>query len=334
MTDRGIRVLLIDGQLEDSHWVRELLADFDENRYGGGWMHGIEVFPIDRLSDALTLLGVNAGEQFDAVLLNPNLIDSYGLHSFLRVQAVAPDIPVIVLAELDDPDLAISIVRAGAQDYLPKNQLDSLPLARALRLAVERARITRNLRSLILRDEWTGMVNRAGFDFLAERDLAAARQLDRSLAVMMVELHGMNELALAYGKDEQNLAMIEAAEVLRSSTAKTACLAQVDHHRFAISLLSPNASDVTSLQTILQRRFHLYNLPANRNLIRIHFGVAWFHPKSLGAAASAGGDQLLVSDLLASAAQSLCENKWHIHTDIIGRTRPASGQATGTGRNV
>jgi len=38
----------------------------------------------------------------------------------------------------DDEDLAISMTGAGAQDFLIKPELDCLPLARALSLAIER----------------------------------------------------------------------------------------------------------------------------------------------------------------------------------------------------
>src|SRR4051812_16322410 len=135
MTDRTTRVLLIDGQLEDVHWVQELLAELQDSRFGGGWRHGIEVFPIDRLADAILLLQ-DPSTPVDVVLLNPNLPDSAGLHALRKIRSHAPHVPVVILADNDDPDLAVSLVRAGAQDFLSKPELDSIPLTRALRLAV------------------------------------------------------------------------------------------------------------------------------------------------------------------------------------------------------
>ncbi len=211
MPDRTIQVLLIDGKAEDSHWVRELLADFGENRFGGGWMHDIEIFPIDRLSDALTLLTDSGKQQFDAILLNPDLPDSVGLHSLLRLQTCAPAVPILILAELDDLDLAMSMVRAGAQDFLAKSQLDSVPLARALRMAVERNKTVRQLRTATWRDDLTGLANRTGFEILAGRDLATARRLNHAMAFLLLEVDGLAHLGYAYGKEERQLALIEAA---------------------------------------------------------------------------------------------------------------------------
>jgi signal transduction histidine kinase len=53
----------------------------------------------------------------------------------------APDLPVVVLSGLDDQALAVQAVQEGAQDYLVKGQVDGAVLVRALRYAVERARL-------------------------------------------------------------------------------------------------------------------------------------------------------------------------------------------------
>ena len=305
MPERTLQVLLIDGRGEDSLWVRELLADFGENRYGGGWMHGIEIFPIDRLTDALTLLADQGGGQFDAILLNPTLPDSAGLYSLLRLQACAPAIPVLILAELDDPDLAMSMVRAGAQDFLAKNELDSVPLARAVRLAVERNKTVRQLRAATWRDDLTGLANRTGFDILAGRDLATARRLGRSLAVVLLEVDGLAHLRYVYGKEEQQLALIEAADLLRTSVGQAGCASRVEENRFAISLPCSDPCDVKRLLSLLERRFHHFASVANRSSIALRCGVSWFQNSERNGEAS---EQFTATELLASAAQSMCAN--------------------------
>ncbi|MBV6432825.1 MAG: hypothetical protein IANPNBLG_02972 [Bryobacteraceae bacterium] len=294
MTDRRIRVLLIDGQVDDSRWVQELLAELEEGRFGGGWMHGLEVFHLDRLGDALTLLDDNEGrEQFDVVLLNPTLPDSFGLNTYLRVRLRARDIPVVILAGQDDPDLAISMIRAGAQDFLAKTQLDSLPLARALRLAVERNRLLRDLRALTWRDELTGLANRNGFETMAERDLAAARRLGVEMAVMVVELSGLDQVEFTYGREERELALIETAEVVKRVFPRAACMARVSQSRFAVSLLPKDEEEVEDAMEELRRRFRQMTQKANRSRLRITDRIHWIGEEAAGPAA---------------AVDSLCEN--------------------------
>lgn len=298
MTDRSIRVLLVDGQVEDSRWVQELLAEFAESRFGGGWMHGIEVFHLERLADALAVLGDEGGRsQYDAVLLNPSLPDSFGLHSYLRVQSQAPDLPVLILSELDDPHLAVSMVRAGAQDFLAKTQLDSLPLAKALRLAVERQRITRDLRSQCWRDELTGLSNRSGFSALVEQNLLHSRGLGLCTTVVVVDLETLVEIGYAYGKDEQQLALLDCAEALGEVTAGVSQLARVGTSRFAFSLMRHPESSVTDLLVAIDRRLHGMRQKPHRRQIKARYGVARWH------------DGLEVpADLLVSAEKHLCEN--------------------------
>jgi len=298
MPDRNLQVLLIDGKTEDSHWVRELLADFGENRFAGGWMHGIEIFPIDRLNDALTLLSGDGASSFDAILLNPDLPDSVGLHSLLRLQTCAPALPVLILAELDDQDLALSMVRAGAQDFLAKSELDSGPLARALRLAVERNKTVCQLQTAAWRDELTGLANRTGFEILAGRDLATARRLRQSMACLLLELDGLRRLVDTYGKEERHLALIETADILRAWIGDIGCTARVEPGRFAIGLPALDEAELSRLTSTLRRRLQHYTSSPNRNCISIRLGIARWNE----------AEPVSIHDLLTAAGQTLCEN--------------------------
>lgn len=293
MTNRSLRVLLIDGQTGDCHWIQELLADFEQGRFAAGWMHGIELFHLERLTDAITLLQ-DAGEAalFDAVLLNPALPDSSGLHSYLRLRANAPHIPVVILAEQDDPDLAVSMVRAGAQDFLAKSTLDCEPLAHALRLAVERTRILSDLRSLSWRDEASGLYNRSGFELFAAHDLAIARRHGHLLAILSLEIDGLTETGRRYGREEQQLAVSEVADLLRSVIDPPASLARVDEQTFALSILVAGESEIALVLAAIHRRFQrVMASKANRSLLHVRAGVAFRQP----------GDDCTIADLLGEA---------------------------------
>jgi signal transduction histidine kinase len=82
---------------------------------------------------------------FDVVLLDLGLPESAGIETVNRFEAFDVAVPVIVLTGLDDTETAVEAIQSGAQDFLPKGDLDGDRLARSLRYAVERHKQERTL---------------------------------------------------------------------------------------------------------------------------------------------------------------------------------------------
>src|SRR4029077_2801378 len=102
-------------------------------------------FVIERgttLRAAIALLG---SREIDVILLDLNLPDSRGLETFSKIQRVAPELPVIILSGVADEALAVESVRAGAQDYFVKGSMSVPVLVRAVRYALERKQLQRQL---------------------------------------------------------------------------------------------------------------------------------------------------------------------------------------------
>src|SRR5690242_4746269 len=106
-----MRALLIEDNPGDARLIREML------REAGAGQASVELRHADRLSAGLDAL---AQTSVDLVLLDLSLPDSHGMDTFEAVHHVAPTIPIVVLSGLDDEDLAVRAVHAGAQDYLVK----------------------------------------------------------------------------------------------------------------------------------------------------------------------------------------------------------------------
>jgi DNA-binding NarL/FixJ family response regulator len=72
---------------------------------------------------------VNAGlaqlgqSAFDAVLLELPAADNDGLSQITLLTVQSPRVPIIVFGPANDERFAAEAVRAGAQDYLPKENL-------------------------------------------------------------------------------------------------------------------------------------------------------------------------------------------------------------------
>ncbi len=135
MPDLKIKVLVIEDNPGDARLIQEMLKDIQNISFN--------INCVDHLYAALDLLSTHA---YDAILLDLSLPDSLGIDTFTKIQIRAPRAPVIVLTGIDDEELAVKAVRAGAQDYLIKGELNSSFLVRAIRYAIERRQADQALR--------------------------------------------------------------------------------------------------------------------------------------------------------------------------------------------
>lgn len=150
----GPQVLIIDDDAADVFLVQELLLEADSR---------IALTAAASLAGALPHL-----DSFDAVLLDLELPDAFGIDAVRAVLAAAPQAAIIVLSGRLDESVALAAIAEGAHDYLVKGQLDGVLLGRAIRYAIERktADITR---SQLL---------------LAERNAAESARLERGLLAL------------------------------------------------------------------------------------------------------------------------------------------------------
>lgn len=132
MEKETLKILLIEDNPGDARLFELFLSEAGTSAF--------EVIHAERLADGLAYLEEVA---FDAVLLDLGLPDCQGIATFEQVYARVPQMPIIVLSGLDDSDVAVKAVQAGAQDYLVKGHIDEYLLPRAIHYAIERVRAQR-----------------------------------------------------------------------------------------------------------------------------------------------------------------------------------------------
>ncbi len=134
MGNNQVRVLLIEGDAENARLLRDWSGESGEQEYlpehAGSLSQGLE-----RLHEG----GI------DIVLLNLSLPDSQGLEAFSWVRRQAPSVPIIVLVDDYDEDLAAEVMAEGAQDFLVNRQLDGRLLSLVIRYAIERHQLLHEL---------------------------------------------------------------------------------------------------------------------------------------------------------------------------------------------
>jgi len=138
MNSQLIHILIVEDNPGDARLLMELL---DHSMLG-------EAFPEFHLQRAKTLqesLQFLKNSPINLVLLDLNLPDSRGLETFYSLEHQCPDVPIIVLTGLEEEKIGLKAVKAGAQDYLAKGQIEAQVLARSILFSMERQNLIHRL---------------------------------------------------------------------------------------------------------------------------------------------------------------------------------------------
>ena len=174
MRSRPTRLLLIDDDEETCLIVRHLL------RYSGESCIDLEcVYQYDEGLERL------CQQEHDICLLDYRLNDRDGLELLREAQRRGCQLPIIMLTGLGSREIDIEAMRAGAADYLLKDDLDATTLERAIRYALERQRLLRALE------------DQAGQLRLLAVELARAEECERRRIAQYLHDHLQQILAAA-----------------------------------------------------------------------------------------------------------------------------------------
>jgi PAS domain S-box-containing protein len=145
---------------------------------------------------------------FDAIVSDYHLPSFSGLDALAIVRKKNPHIPFILVSGTIGEQAAIESLKAGATDYLLKQQPDRLPSAvrRAVQEAEERARLRAAETELVRREKYFRTLMENSLDVLCilSRDgnlLYASPSIERALGYKPEELRGQNYFARLHPDD-------------------------------------------------------------------------------------------------------------------------------------
>ena len=131
-----ISILLIEDDVAEARLLQEILTGFNLGRF--------ILTHVQRLQAGVNLLNK---QKFDLILLDLTLPDSRGLSSVELLVNNFANLPIVVLTNTNDNQLAVEAVRQGAQDYLVKREINIDVLVRSIQYAIERQKVSEVLRS-------------------------------------------------------------------------------------------------------------------------------------------------------------------------------------------
>jgi diguanylate cyclase (GGDEF)-like protein len=208
----------------------------------GGELDGEADFETRRIPD---LASLGPGSDEDAVVVS---LDGPGPLEALEVLRLkTPAAAVLVLTvEGAEADGAVAL-HAGAEDHLVRGSIPPGLLPRAIRYAVERRRLRRELATM---DDLTRMPNLRGFVAIAEHQLRMADRAGTPTVLLFVRLDDLEGIGEREGPGAADALAAEAGEVVLRAIREADLPARIAPDTFCV-LLSGEARGAES--TVLSR---------------------------------------------------------------------------------
>ncbi len=197
------RVLLVEDDARAALALGEMLRSV--------WSRGLVVSHTQHVADAVQELADHG-----ATCVLVDLHDQPMLAALEDLSAASPATPIVVVADGDEDDLGVTVVRAGAQDYLVRSELTAARLTRAISYAVERKRSEAALAQQALHDPLTALPNRALFMDRLRGALDRSRRTGSPVVVLFLDVDDFKQINDTFGHAAGDRLLSELAERFRA----------------------------------------------------------------------------------------------------------------------
>ncbi|MDJ0789758.1 MAG: EAL domain-containing protein [Myxococcota bacterium] len=232
----------------------------------------VATFALHRVTEVDQALYALQHEQFGAVLMDLGLHDAHTLDSLLRARFAAKSVPIVVLAYQDDEALALRAVKSGAAEFLIKGEVSATLLSRTLLHAIERHRMLQEVEQakaresfLARNDPLTRLSNRYAFREELGEAMDVARENDRDLSLVFVDLDGFKAVNDNLGHAAGDELLVDVANRLRRWVGEEAIVARLggDEFVFTVPASVPYADVIPwaeELRTHIEEVYHVAGL--------------------------------------------------------------------------
>jgi len=193
-----------------------------------------EVEPADGLDAAAAAL---AQRRVEAVVIAARTVDARKLLAWPALSQAAGE-PALIVLTTDPPgaELAMLLVRKGAQDVLPLATGDADALPRAIRLAVERKAQERVARKGSATDVMTGLPNQQQLIEHVSQLIALREREPAPMALVALRIEGLGEAEVRLGGEAAHVLRRKLAVRLRVAVRASDVVASVAPDAFAVLL--------------------------------------------------------------------------------------------------
>lgn len=272
LSSRHYKVLLIDDDPDEYYLTRKILSRDPRNCY--------DIAHAINLQDAANF----EEKDFDIALLDLGLGVTEGVDTLKSYNHQFPKLPVVVITGNQDVSIGEEAIRLGASDFIPKNELNSSILSRAIIYSLERESMILQLEKKAFTDQLTGLSNRESLFNQANALISHIERNPSTLALALLDLDGFKQVNDIHGHKAGDEVLVEFAQRLMSNLRSADIAARIGGDEF-IWILS-GFEEQAELLNVVQNKLDYLNEPLNienslspsKKLIGASIGIAIWKP--------------------------------------------------------
>lgn len=168
----------------------------------------------------------------------------------------------------------------------PETQAVSNALQRTLLCAVKQFLFDRELRSLALTDDLTGLYNRRGFLAVATQQMRLMRRKSEGLLLFFADVDNLKDINDLFGHREGDFALVRTANALEQTFRDSDILARFGGDEFAALAVEASGQNEETILHRLEKSLRASNRDDSRYQLSLSVGVARLDPAhsvSIGA---------------------------------------------------
>ena len=220
-----LRILLVEDDEDDYLLTQAFLTEITEFQSELSWASTYAA-GMERLTN----------QDYDVILVDYHLGEKDGLAFVSEALTMGCPSPIIILTGRGDRDVDLAAMRAGAVDYLEKDQITVPQLGRSLRYAAQRAHLLRSLRQLAVHDDLTGLFNRREFNRLLAEECSRCERYGHTLGLLMFDVDRFKAINDTLGHLAGDAVLRHMAQALRERLRTVDRAARYGGDEFAVIL--------------------------------------------------------------------------------------------------
>lgn len=227
-----IRTLIVEDDAQDFLLIKTALNSSERAHY--------DIRHLTTLAQATEAL---VNDEYDIVLLDYFLGEHSGLDVLHQAREIRCTKPIVVMTGTNSAELDDMLMKQGAADFIPKDDLSTAFLDRTIRHAIERKGAEQEIAELVRRDHLTGLGNRILFEEHMELAIARAARSNAQLAVLFMDLDRFKDVNDSMGHHIGDLLLTLVGDRLRRSVRKSDFVARIGGDEFTVLLDGINSAD-------------------------------------------------------------------------------------------